>query len=72
MRKVLSTLIAVAAMTPAFAADRFYIVRDPVARRCTVVNQRPTLTTTQIVGDVYRTRTEAETAMRATSACAQD
>jgi hypothetical protein len=73
MRTLLSVLIAMAVVTPALAADGYYIVRDPAARRCTVVNQRPTLSTTTIVGGiVYKTREEAETAMRSAGACAEE
>jgi hypothetical protein len=72
MRPLLSSLIAIAVVTPALAADAYYIVRDPVARRCTVVNQRPTLSTSVIVGEAYRTRAEAEAAMRTAGACAEN
>ncbi len=73
MRTVLSALVAVAVVTPALAAGEYYVVRDPVARRCTVVNQRPTLSTTEVVGgNVYKTREEAEIAMRRAGACADD
>jgi hypothetical protein len=74
MRTLMNTVIAMAAVvTPALAADGYYIVRDPVAKRCTVVNQRPVLSTTTIVGGtVYKTREEAETAMRSAGACAEE
>ncbi|WP_084246581.1 hypothetical protein [Rhodoplanes sp. Z2-YC6860] len=74
MRALKSTVIAMAAVvTPALAADGYYIVRDPVARRCTVVNQRPTLSTTVIVGGtVYKTREEAEKAMMSAGACSEE
>jgi hypothetical protein len=72
MRTLMNTVIAMAAVvTPALAADGYYVVRDPVARRCTVVNQRPTLSTTTIVG-VYKTREEADTAMRRAGACVEE
>jgi hypothetical protein len=72
MRTLMNTVIAMAAVvTPALAVDGYYVVRDPVARRCTVVNQRPTLSTTTIVG-VYKTREEADTAMRRAGACAEE
>jgi hypothetical protein len=74
MRTLRNIVIAMAAVvTPALAANEYYIVRDPVARRCTVVNQRPTLSTTAIVGGtVFKTREEAETAMRSAGACAEE
>ena len=72
MRTLLSTLMIIVVATPALAVDQFYIVRDPVAKRCTVVNQRPTLSTTSIVGAGYRTRAEADTAMKAAGICAEE
>ena len=70
MRTLLGTLMMVVVAAPALAVDQFYIVRDPVAKRCTVVNERPTLSTTSIVGAGYRTRAEADAAMKAAGVCA--
>jgi hypothetical protein len=57
-----SLVLAVAA--PAFAADEFFIVRNP-DKKCVVVDKKPTTTTTVVVGDgVYKTRTEAESAVK--------
>src|SRR3954451_15800959 len=74
MRTLLSTIIAIAIMTPALAADAFYIVRDATTKRCTICNQRPTLATTTIVaaGAVYTTREKAETAMRTAKVCVEE
>jgi hypothetical protein len=74
MRPLLCALIATAIIAPALAADGFYIVRDPISKRCTVVNQRPTLSPNALVGDgsAYRTRDEAEAAMKTAGACAKD
>src|SRR3954447_22923030 len=71
MRTLLSTIIAIAVVTPALTADEFYIVRNATTKRCTIVNQRPTLSTTTIVGDgtVYTTREKADTAMRTAKIC---
>jgi hypothetical protein len=53
-----SSLFACA--TPALAATEFYIVRGP-DKKCEVVEQKPTISTTVIVGNkVYTTREEAE------------
>jgi hypothetical protein len=69
---LLSTVIAIAVVTPALAADQFYIVRDATTKRCTVVNQRPTLSTTTIVGDVYTTREKADAGMRTARICVEE
>lgn len=73
MRTLLSTIIAVAIVTPTLAADQFYIVRDGTSRRCTVVNQRPTSATATIVGGaVYATREKADAAMRSAQICEEE
>ena len=74
MRTMMSTIIVMAIMTPALAADGFYIVCDATTKRCTVVGQRPTLSTTTIVGDgtVYTTREKADAAMRTAKICVEE
>ncbi len=72
MKKTLlaATLIASFA-APAFAADTYYIVQDTTTKKCTIVDQKPTVKTMTILGDgtVYKTRTEAETGMKALKVC---
>jgi hypothetical protein len=55
---------------PAMAAE-FYVVQDTGTKRCTIVDKKPTVTTSVVVGDgkVYTTRTEAETAMKSVKVC---
>ena len=46
--------------------EQFYVVRDPATKKCTISESRPTGTTTVTVGGdgtVYKSRTEAQTAM---------
>jgi hypothetical protein len=64
MTKLISAALLVAFVTPA-AAD-FYIVQDGHTKKCTVVDKRPTVSTTTVVGDgtVYKTREEATTGMK--------
>jgi hypothetical protein len=49
----------------------FYVVQDTSTKKCTIVDKKPTTTTTTIVGDgkVYKTRVEAETAMKTVKVC---
>jgi hypothetical protein len=63
-------LAAVAAFASPSLAD-FYVVQDTSTKRCTIVEQRPTTSTTVIVGDgkVFTSRSEAETAMRSVEVC---
>ena len=48
----------------------FYVVQDSSTKKCTIVDKKPAVTTTVVVGDgVYKTRTEAETAMKTVKVC---
>jgi len=46
-------------------------VQDTATKKCTIVDKKPTVTTTTVVGDgkVYSTRTEAETGMKTVKVC---
>ena len=57
-------------VTPVLAAD-YYVIQDSATKKCTVVSQKPTVSTTTIVGDgkVYTSQTEAETAMKSVTVC---
>jgi hypothetical protein len=70
MKKILLGAVLLAAATPAFAAE-FFIVRDSATKKCTIVDKRPTVTTTTVVsGDhAYTTREEATTAMKTVKVC---
>ena len=67
----LAAVLTVAFAAPSFAAE-FYIVRDATTKKCTIVDQKPTTTTTTVVGDtVYKTRTEAETGLKTVKVCTE-
>lgn len=54
------------------AGASFYVVQDTATKRCTIVDKRPTVKTTTIVspsGKVFKTREEAETAMKTIKVC---
>jgi hypothetical protein len=59
---------------PAFADESYYVVRDTTTKKCTVVNEKPTTTTTTVTSDgtVYKTKTEAENAVKTTKVCTSD
>ena len=65
----LATVIAV----PAFAQStmtEFYVVQDATSKKCTIVDKKPTTTTTVQVGPMaFKTRTEAETGMKTIKVC---
>ena len=52
------------------SAAEFYVVRDATTKKCTIVDTRPTTTTTTIVDNgTFKTRTEAETGMKTMKVC---
>lgn len=74
MKKLIlcSALAAFALGTQAASAAEFYIVRDATTKKCTIVNSKPTITTTTVVGDgVYKTKVEAESAIKTTKICTE-
>jgi hypothetical protein len=74
MKKLIlcSALAAFALGTQAASAAEFYVVRDATTKKCTIVNSKPTITTTTVVGDgVYKTKVEAESAIKTTKICTE-
>jgi hypothetical protein len=70
MKKLIAVALLGAFITPALAADEFYIVQDVKTKKCTIVDKRPTTTETTVVGNgVYKTRVEAETGMKSVKVC---
>jgi hypothetical protein len=68
---MIGTLVfaASAVAETAFAAE-FYVVRDATTKKCTVVDTKPTTTTTTIVDNgTFKTKTEAETGMKTMKVC---
>ncbi len=50
--------------------SEFYVVQDVSSKRCTIVDKKPTTTTSVVVGNgVFKTRTEAETGMKSIKVC---
>ena len=70
-----SAAIAAALILPGatFAADSYYIVQDVKTKKCEIVDKKPVSATERTVvgsdGTVYKTRTEAETAMKTVKVC---
>jgi hypothetical protein len=70
MKALIGVVLVVAFVTPALAADEFYVVQDVKTKKCTIVDKKPTTTETTVVGNgVYKTRTEAETGMKSVKVC---
>lgn len=50
--------------------SEYYVVRDPTTKKCTIVDKKPTSTTTTIVDNgVFKTREEAVTGMKTIKVC---
>ena len=72
MKLLITGLVVAAFISPAFAqtATEFYVVHDTTTKKCMVVDKRPTVTTTTVVdGKGYKTKVEAETAMKTVKVC---
>ena len=74
-KTIVAASLLAAFVTPAFAADEFYVVQDVKTKKCTIVDKKPVDTTTTVVspsGTVYKTRTEAETGMKSVQVCSSN
>ena len=74
MKKLLlSGAVLAFAATSAFAqttvSTEYYVVRDATSKKCTIVDKKPTTTTTIVDNGVFKTKTEAETGMKTMKVC---
>jgi hypothetical protein len=72
MKRLIMGAAIVALATPALAQSGFYIVQDAATKKCTIVSERPTTTTTTVVGPAgitYTTRADAEAGMKTVKVC---
>ena len=71
VKAVVAASIIAAFVTPAFAANSFYVVQDAKTKKCTITESKPTTSETTVVsGDtVYKTKSEAESGMKTTKVC---
>jgi hypothetical protein len=75
MKKLLLVgAVSAFAVTSAFAqTSEFYVVRDATTKKCTIVDKKPTSTTTTVVDNgVFKTKTEAETGMKSIKVCTEN
>ena len=62
--------VAVSAFAGNAVAAEFYVVRDATTKKCTIVDTKPTTTTTTIVDNgTFKTKTEAESSMKTMKVC---
>jgi hypothetical protein len=69
LKYTLSALLLAAVVTPAFAANKFYVVRDNTTKECSVVEQKPTAATMKMVGAAHKTQAKAEKALKVAKMC---
>jgi hypothetical protein len=73
---LLSGAVLAFAATSAFAqttvSTEFYVVRDATSKKCTIVDKKPTTTTTIVDNGVFKTKTEAETGMKTMKVCTEN
>jgi hypothetical protein len=73
---LLSGALVAFTVTSAFAqttvSTEYYVVRDATTKKCTIVDKKPTTTTTIVDNGVFKTRTEAETGMKAMKVCTEN
>ena len=66
----LSLGMTVSAFAQTTTSTEFYVVQDMATKKCTIVDKKPTTTTSVSVGNgVFKTRTEAETGMKSIKVC---
>jgi hypothetical protein len=71
------TMAALIVTTSAFAqtatvSSEYYVVRDATTKKCTIVDRKPTTTTTIVDNGTFKTRTEAETGMKTMKVCTEN
>ena len=75
MRKFLIIgAVSAFAVTSVYAqtATEYYVVRDASTKKCTVVDKKPTTSTTTVVDNgTFKTKTEAETGMKSIKVCTE-
>jgi hypothetical protein len=71
MKRTLVAIIVLLVSTPVLAAE-FYIMRDLTTQKCSVVDKRPVTairTITLATDAIYKSRGDAESAMRTIKVC---
>jgi hypothetical protein len=72
---ILSSVLAVFAITASAQTSfaDYYVVRDASTKKCTIVDTKPTATTTTVVDNgTFKTKTEAESGMKTTKVCTEE
>lgn len=66
---VIGTALLLSLTAPSLA-EEYYVVQNRITNRCTIVTERPSTTTTTVLGEsIYTTRTEVRNALKTTKVC---
>ena len=74
-RFALSALIALSAtsaLAQAVTVDEYYVVRDSDSKKCTIAEQKPADPASIVDNGEFKTRTDAEAAIKTMEACKSD
>ncbi len=69
MKLITAAALVSAFAMPAFAADEFYLVQNTATKVCSIVEAQPASSTMKVIGDVHKTKADAEAAMKADATC---
>jgi hypothetical protein len=76
MKRFALSALAALASAPALAqpvtVDEYYVVRDPDLNKCKIVEHKPADETTIVDNGTFKTRTDAEAAIKTMEACKSD
>jgi hypothetical protein len=74
---LIAAAVSAFALTSVFAqtgvsSSEYYVVRDATTKKCTIVDKKPTTTTTIVDKGTFKSRTEAETGMKTMKVCTEN
>ncbi len=73
MKRLLVCGFALCAFSSAAMADEYWVVQDAHTKHCSVVTEKPTTTTTTVIGNTaFTTKSEAENSIKTTKVCSSD
>ena len=70
MKFALCAIALGALVTPALAANEYYVVQNLTTMECSIVEQKPAESAMQQIGQVYDTQAKAAAAIKADKFCA--
>jgi hypothetical protein len=68
----LAALSAAPALAQTVTVDEYYVVRDPDSKKCTIVEHKPVVATSIVDNGTFKTRTDAEAAIKTMENCKSD